>query len=75
MKKTLALFACAIALMLLPTVAHAETTEPSESNDQPIGVIVTLPEELSPYAYRLTDAYLVSRISLVMKKKQLRYGY
>ena len=68
MKKTLSLFACVAALMLLPTVARAETTERSEPADQPIGVTVTLPEELSPYAYRLTDAYLVSRISLMMRE-------
>ena len=65
MKKTVALLACALSL-LLPAAALAETTEPLEAPGEPLGVTLTLPEELMPFAYRLTDDYLVSRISLQM---------
>lgn len=66
MKKTLALFACAAALLLLPSIAQAETTEQTDSGNT-LGVELTLPEQLAPYAYRLTDEYVISRLSLKRK--------
>ena len=55
MKKTLGLLTCVFALVLLPSAALAETTEPLDSPGEPLGVTLTLPEELMPFAYRLTD--------------------
>ena len=42
MKKTVALFACAAALLLLPVTALAETTESNENAAQPIALTLTL---------------------------------
>jgi hypothetical protein len=66
MKKTIALFACAAALLLLPTTALAETTEQKDPV-APLGIDLTLPEELAPYVYRLTDDFIVSRVSFRRK--------
>ena len=63
MKKTVALFACAAALLLLPVTALAETTESNENAAQPIALTLTLPEEKAAFAERLTDAFVISRVS------------
>ena len=68
MKKAFTFLVCALALTLMPAVARAETTEPLDPPAEPLGVTLTLPEELTPYAYRLTDDYLISRLSLKMKE-------
>jgi hypothetical protein len=68
MKKTVSLLVCAAALMLLPTAALAETTEQNDLPGEPLGVSLTLPEDKAPYAYRLTDAYVVSRVSFRRKE-------
>ncbi len=67
MKKTLALLACAAALVLLPSAARAETTEITDQPGEPLGVVLTLPEDTAQYAYRLTDDYVVSRVSFRKK--------
>lgn len=63
MKKTVALLACALALLLLPSAALAETTEPTDQPGEPLGLTFTLTETTAAYAYRLTDAYVASRVS------------
>jgi hypothetical protein len=52
--------------MLLPTAARAETTEARDTG-APLGVSLTLPDNLTPYAYRLTDEFVASRLSLRRK--------
>lgn len=66
MKKAIALFACAAALLILPTAALAESTEPQDPG-APLGIDLTLPEELAPYVYRLTDDFIISRVSFRRK--------
>ncbi|HAX39604.1 MAG TPA: hypothetical protein DCY10_01785 [Clostridiales bacterium] len=68
MKKALTLFACAALLMLLPAAALAETTDQTELPGESLGVTLVLPEERAPYAYRLTDAYIASRVSFRRKE-------
>jgi len=63
MKKTIALIACALSLLTLPTVALAESSEPTDQPGESLGLTLTLPEETAVYAYRLTDEYIVSRVS------------
>jgi hypothetical protein len=64
MKKTFALLACALTmLLLLPSSALAETTEPTDQPGEPLGLTFTLTEPTAVYAYRLTDAYVSSRVS------------
>jgi hypothetical protein len=63
MKKTVALLACAAALLLLPTVALADATKSNESSAQPIALTLTLPEEKAAFAQRLTDDFVISRVS------------
>lgn len=65
MKKILALFA--IAALFFPSTALAETPERASQPGEAIGVTLTLPEETAPFAYRLTDAYVVSRVSFRVK--------
>ena len=67
MKKTTILFACAAALLLLPNASLADTTQQNDSSSETLDVSFTLPEEQAPYAYRLTDAYVVSRVSFRAK--------
>ena len=67
MKKTAFLFACAAALLLLPNASLADTTQKTDSSGDTLGVTLTLPDEQTPYAYRLTDAYIVSRVSFRAK--------
>ncbi len=59
MKKWFALLLC--GMLLLPAVSAAGAEE-TETADDP-GFTVTLPQELSQYAYRLTDAYVNTRVS------------
>ena len=66
MKKALAIFVCALAL-LLPAAALAETTDQTETPGEPLGVTITLPDYIADYAYRLTDEYVISRTSLRAK--------
>ncbi len=66
MKKTMALLVCAAAL-LFPSVALAETTEPIDQPGETLGLTFTLPEEDMPYAARLTDAFITSRVSFRAK--------
>ncbi len=68
MKKRFALLACAAALLLMPIAAHAETAEPADAPGEPLSLTITLPEEDAPYAYRLTDAYVISRVSIRAKE-------
>ena len=70
MKKTFAILVCAAAL-LLPSVALAETTESTDTPGEPLGLTFTLPEEDAAYAYRLTDAFVTSRVSF-RKKDTIR---
>jgi hypothetical protein len=63
MKKTVALLACALTLLLLPSAARAETTEPTDQPGESLGLTFTLTEQTAAYAYRLTDAYVSSRVS------------
>ena len=63
MKKSVVLFACAAAMILLPTAALAETTEPGNSPAQPLELSLTLPEEKAQFADRLVDDFLGSRVS------------
>jgi len=69
MKKTIALIACALTLLTLPTVALAESSEPTDQPGETLGLTLTLPEEKSIYAYRLTDAYIVSRVSFKQEER------
>ena len=71
MKKTFAILVCAAAL-LLPSVALAETTESTDTPGEPLGLTFTLPEEDAAYAYRLTDAFVTSRVSF-RKKDTIRH--
>lgn len=66
MKKSLALLVCAAAL-LFPSAALAETTESSDQPGETLGLRFTLPEEDVPYAARLTDAFVASRVSFRAK--------
>jgi len=68
MKNTIALIVCALSLLMLPRAALAETTEPTELPGASLGVSLTLPEEESIYAYRLTDAYVISRVSFKQRE-------
>ena len=64
MKKTFALLACALMMLfLLPSSALAETTEPTDQPGESLGLTFTLTEPTAAYAYRLTDAYVSSRVS------------
>ena len=63
MKKALALLVCALALSMMPAAAHAESNEPTETPAGTVSLTLTLPENLKQYAYRLTDAYVISRVS------------
>ncbi len=62
MKKTLALFACVVALALLPNTARAESIDSTALPGEPVGLTLTLPESVASFAYRLTDDYVVSRV-------------
>ncbi len=63
MKKIVTLFTCVAAIILLPTAALAETTEPSDSPAQPLELSLTLPEEKAQFADRLVDGFVSSRVS------------
>ena len=63
MKKIVVLFACAAAMILLPTAALAETAEPDNSPAQPLELSLTLPEEKAQFADRLADDFVSSRVS------------
>ncbi len=68
MKKTTILFAFAAALLFMPGATNAQTTQQSNPSGEALGVELTLPEEQTPYAYRLTDAYIASRVSFRTKE-------
>lgn len=68
MKRTIALIVCALALLTLPSITLAETTESTDQPGGTLGLTVTLPEGKEAYAYRLTDAYVVSRVSFKQKE-------
>lgn len=61
LKRWLALLACA-AILLLPSAARAEETEPAEENGT-VPLTLELPEDSADYAYRLGDAYVTTRVS------------
>ena len=65
MKKILAILA--IAVLLLPATAFAETSGQTDPPGETVGVTLTLSEEAQPYSYRLTDAYVASRVSFRAK--------
>ena len=62
MKKIIALFSCALALLLLPAFALAEETDP-QTGDEELTLLIELPENNAEYAYRLKDAFVSSRVS------------
>lgn len=64
MKRRLALLICILALLSAPAVARAEESTPSQPADVPVGCSFTLPEESAPYAYRLNDGLVITRVSL-----------
>jgi len=64
MKKVLALLICGLALLSAPAAARAEEAIPSQPADASVGCSFTLPEESAPYAYRLSDGLVTTRISL-----------
>ncbi len=63
MKKALALFICALVLTMMPAAARAESSDATETPAEGVSLAFTLPEKLATYAYRLTDAYVISRVS------------
>jgi hypothetical protein len=63
MKKAFAFLVCALALTMMPAAARAESNEPTETPAGSVSLTFTMPEKLKQYAYRLTDAYVVSRVS------------
>ena len=63
MKKALALLVCALALTMMPAAAYAESNEPTKAPSDGVSLTLTLPENLKQYAYRLTDTYVISRVS------------
>ena len=67
MKKAFTLLVCALALTMLPAAARAESSESTETPDGVVSLTLTLPESVAPYAYRLTDDYVNSRVSFRMK--------
>ncbi len=67
MKKAIALLACALALTMMPAAARAESSQPAKTPDGGVSLTLTLPENLKQYAYRLTDAYVISRVSFKQK--------
>ncbi len=64
MKKMFALLVCGLVLFCAPAAARAEESNNTPSTEDTIGIQFTLPEAVAPYAYRLTDGYVTSRISL-----------
>ena len=67
MKKAFALLVCALALMMMPAAAYAESSEPTETPAGTVSLVFTLPESVASFAYRLTDAYVVSRVPFRMR--------
>ncbi|NCB05390.1 MAG: hypothetical protein EOM69_07700 [Clostridia bacterium] len=67
MKKALALFTFLLALTMMPIAARAESSDVTETSSDTVSLVLTLPENLAPYAYRLTDAYVISRVSFKQK--------
>ena len=68
MKRLLALLICAFAILTIaPAAALAETSEQADQPGEPVGVTLTLPEKDAAYAWRLTDAYVISRVSFRAK--------
>ncbi len=71
MKRTFILFVCALAVAFLPTAARAETSDTTETPGERVDLTLTLPKNLAPYAYRLTDEYVVSRVAFRMRETLL----
>lgn len=64
MKKWLALLLCGVLLTLMIPAANAEGTDPEDTADVTLDFRAELPEDCAPYAYRLSDGFITSRIEL-----------
>ena len=63
MKRLFAMLVCGLIVCLLPGVALADQSN-TGSTDVPVGVRLTLPAGTAQWAYRLTDNFVGSRVSL-----------
>ena len=61
LKRWMALLSCA-AILLMPSAARAAETAPAPE-DGTVSLAFELPEDNAAYAYRLSDAYVTTRVS------------